>query len=54
MAAVNEQVGIAEAAYYPSLTLSAGAGLASSSFRKSVYLGGSILVRGCHLVGNLV
>ena len=32
MAAVNEQVGIADAAYYPSLTLSAGAGLASSSF----------------------
>ena len=32
MAAMNEQVGIAEAAYYPSLTLSAGAGLASSSF----------------------
>ena len=32
MAAVNEQVGIAEAAYYPSLTLSAGAGLSSSSF----------------------
>jgi NodT family efflux transporter outer membrane factor (OMF) lipoprotein len=32
MAALNEQVGIADAAYYPSLTLSAGAGLASSSF----------------------
>lgn len=32
MASLNEQVGIAEAAYYPSLTLSAGAGLASSSF----------------------
>jgi NodT family efflux transporter outer membrane factor (OMF) lipoprotein len=32
MAELNEQVGIAEAAYYPSLTLSAGAGLASSSF----------------------
>jgi NodT family efflux transporter outer membrane factor (OMF) lipoprotein len=32
MAAVNEQVGIAEAAYYPTLTLSAGAGLANSSF----------------------
>jgi NodT family efflux transporter outer membrane factor (OMF) lipoprotein len=32
MAAMNEQVGIADAAYYPSLTLSAGAGLASSSF----------------------
>lgn len=32
MASMNEQVGIAEAAYYPSLTLSAGAGLASSSF----------------------
>jgi NodT family efflux transporter outer membrane factor (OMF) lipoprotein len=32
MAAANEQIGIAEAAYYPSLTLSAGAGLASSSF----------------------
>ena len=32
MASVNEQVGIAEAAYYPSLTLSAGAGLSSSSF----------------------
>jgi NodT family efflux transporter outer membrane factor (OMF) lipoprotein len=32
MASLNEQVGIAEAAYYPSLTLSAGGGLASSSF----------------------
>ena len=32
MASLNEQVGIAEAAYYPSLTLSGGAGLASSSF----------------------
>src|SRR3984885_14987433 len=32
MASLNEQVGIAVAAYYPSLTLSAGAGLASSSF----------------------
>ncbi len=32
MAAMNEQIGIAQAAYYPSLTLSAGAGLASSSF----------------------
>jgi NodT family efflux transporter outer membrane factor (OMF) lipoprotein len=32
MAAMNEQVGIAEAAYYPTLTLTAGAGLASSSF----------------------
>jgi NodT family efflux transporter outer membrane factor (OMF) lipoprotein len=32
MAALNEQIGIADAAYYPSLTLSAGAGLASSSF----------------------
>ena len=32
MAALNEQVGIAEAAYYPTLTLTAGAGLASSSF----------------------
>jgi NodT family efflux transporter outer membrane factor (OMF) lipoprotein len=32
MASMNEQVGIAEAAYYPTLTLSAGAGLASSSF----------------------
>lgn len=32
MAALNEQVGIAEAAYYPSLSLSAGAGLASASF----------------------
>jgi outer membrane protein TolC len=32
MASLNEQVGIADAAFYPSLTLSAGAGLASSSF----------------------
>jgi NodT family efflux transporter outer membrane factor (OMF) lipoprotein len=32
MAALNEQVGIADAAYYPSLTLSAGAGLGSTSF----------------------
>jgi NodT family efflux transporter outer membrane factor (OMF) lipoprotein len=32
MAALNEQIGIADAAFYPSLTLSAGAGLASSSF----------------------
>ena len=29
MAAMNEQIGIADAAYYPSVTLSAGAGLAS-------------------------
>jgi NodT family efflux transporter outer membrane factor (OMF) lipoprotein len=34
MASMNEQIGIAEAAYYPSLTLSAGAGLGSSSFLK--------------------
>ena len=32
MAALNEQIGIADAAFYPSLTLSASAGLASSSF----------------------
>jgi NodT family efflux transporter outer membrane factor (OMF) lipoprotein len=32
MASLNEQIGIADAAYYPSLTLSGGAGLASSSF----------------------
>lgn len=32
MASIFEQVGIAEAAYYPSLTLSAGAGLAAASF----------------------
>ena len=32
MASMNEQVGIAEAAYYPALALSGGAGLASSSF----------------------
>jgi NodT family efflux transporter outer membrane factor (OMF) lipoprotein len=32
MAALNEQIGIADAAYYPALTLSAGAGLANSSF----------------------
>lgn len=32
MAALNEQIGIADAAYYPSVSLSAGAGLASSSF----------------------
>lgn len=32
MASLNEQVGIADAAYYPSLTLTAGAGLSSSSF----------------------
>jgi NodT family efflux transporter outer membrane factor (OMF) lipoprotein len=32
MASMNEQVGIAEAAYYPTLALSGGAGLASSSF----------------------
>lgn len=34
MAALNEQVGIAEAAYYPSLTLSAEGGIASTSFLK--------------------
>jgi NodT family efflux transporter outer membrane factor (OMF) lipoprotein len=34
MAALNEQIGIADAAYYPSLTISGGAGLASSSFVK--------------------
>ncbi len=32
LAAMNEQIGIADAAYYPTVTLSAGAGLASSSF----------------------
>jgi NodT family efflux transporter outer membrane factor (OMF) lipoprotein len=32
MAALNEQIGIADAAYYPSLAISGGAGLASSSF----------------------
>jgi NodT family efflux transporter outer membrane factor (OMF) lipoprotein len=32
MAALNEQVGIAVAAYYPSVTLSGGIGLANSSF----------------------
>jgi NodT family efflux transporter outer membrane factor (OMF) lipoprotein len=32
MAEMNEQIGIADAAFYPSLTLSPGAGLASSSF----------------------
>ncbi|HTW64862.1 MAG TPA: efflux transporter outer membrane subunit [Bryobacteraceae bacterium] len=32
MAALNEQIGIADAAYYPSLTLSGGAGLSSASF----------------------
>jgi len=34
MAALNEQVGIADAAYYPSLTLSASAGLGSSTFER--------------------
>lgn len=32
MASLNEQIGIADAAFYPSLTLSGGAGLASASF----------------------
>jgi NodT family efflux transporter outer membrane factor (OMF) lipoprotein len=32
MAAMNEQIGIAEAAYYPTVTLSGSAGLASSRF----------------------
>jgi NodT family efflux transporter outer membrane factor (OMF) lipoprotein len=32
MASLNEQIGIADAAYYPALTLSGGAGLASASF----------------------
>jgi outer membrane protein TolC len=32
MAAANEQIGIAKAAYYPTLTLGAAAGLASSDF----------------------
>jgi NodT family efflux transporter outer membrane factor (OMF) lipoprotein len=32
MASVNEQIGIAKAAYYPTLTLGASAGLASSDF----------------------
>jgi len=34
MAAANEQIGIATAAYYPTLTLSATAGLENSSFTK--------------------
>jgi NodT family efflux transporter outer membrane factor (OMF) lipoprotein len=32
MAAINEEIGIAKAAYYPTLTLGASAGLASSAF----------------------
>jgi NodT family efflux transporter outer membrane factor (OMF) lipoprotein len=32
MASLNEQIGIADAAYYPSVTLTGGVGLASSSF----------------------
>jgi NodT family efflux transporter outer membrane factor (OMF) lipoprotein len=32
MASLNEQIGIADAAYYPALTLTGGAGLASASF----------------------
>jgi len=34
MASINEQIGIAQAAYYPTLTLSASAGLESSDFLK--------------------
>ena len=34
MAALNEQIGIAQAAYYPTLTLSASGGLESSDFLK--------------------
>lgn len=34
MAAANEQIGIAQSAYYPTLTLGASAGLESSSFLK--------------------
>lgn len=34
MAAANEQIGIAKAAYYPTLSLSAAAGLENSSFTK--------------------
>lgn len=34
MAAVNEQIGIAKAAFYPTLTLSASAGLQSTDFAK--------------------
>jgi NodT family efflux transporter outer membrane factor (OMF) lipoprotein len=33
MASTNEQIGIAKAAYYPTVTLSASAGLESSSFK---------------------
>ncbi|MGH9613569.1 MAG: efflux transporter outer membrane subunit [Bryobacteraceae bacterium] len=34
MASINEEIGIAQAAYYPTLTLSASAGLESSDFLK--------------------
>ena len=45
MAALNEQVGIAEAAYYPQVTLGGGIGLANSAFTQPVHLGRTILDR---------
>ena len=54
MAALNEQIGIADAAYYPSLTLSGGAGLASSSFVNLFTWAGRFWTAARHLIGNLV
>ena len=54
MAALNEQIGIADAAYYPSLTLSGGAGLASSSFVNLFTWAGRFWTAGGTLLGNFV
>ena len=44
MAAVQEQIGIAVAAYYPTLTISAGAGFNSTHYRQVVYLAEPLLL----------
>ena len=54
MAALNEQVGIADAAYYPSLDAQRGRGAGQFQLRESVYLGRPVLVRGRHRVRNFI
>ncbi len=54
MAELNEQIGIADAAFYPSLTLSAGAGPGQFELHQTVYLGVPFLDVGRHHVGNFV
>ncbi|MGH9327804.1 MAG: efflux transporter outer membrane subunit [Terriglobia bacterium] len=54
MAASNEQIGIAQAAYYPSLTLSAAGGFETGSFTKLFSLPSGIWSAGPQLAETLV